>query len=170
MIYDSKVIHDFSVQLILWCKINQNKAAVNGGGKAMLYIYLGVGGFLGAVARYALGTLFALANTTAFPWGTWTINLLGSFVLGFFLTLSLERLTISAELRLGIATGFLGAFTTFSTFCVETFLLIEGGKAWLAAAYLLSSLVLGLVSAWFGVILARRLSVSRGKEGSAEAD
>lgn len=83
----------------------------------MVYVYIGVGGFLGAIARFALGQLIGTINQTAFPWGTLTINLLGSFVLGFFLTVALEQLSISAELRLGIATGFLGAFTTFSPLC-----------------------------------------------------
>lgn len=120
----------------------------------MVYIYIGVGGFLGAIARFALGQLIGTINQTAFPWGTLTINLLGSFVLGFFLTVALEQLSISAELRLGIATGFLGAFTTFSTFMMEAFSLFETGMPGLAISYLLSSLVLGLICVWLGVALA----------------
>lgn len=120
----------------------------------MVYVYIGVGGFLGAIARFALGQLIGTINQTAFPWGTLTINLLGSFVLGFFLTVALEQLSTSAELRLGIATGFLGAFTTFSTFMMEAFSLFEAGMPGLAISYLLSSLVLGLICVWLGVTLA----------------
>jgi len=132
----------------------------------MVYLYIGAGGFLGAIARFLLGRLVEGVNPTAFPWGTFTINLIGSFVLGFFLTFALERLTITPELRLGVSTGFLGAFTTFSTFMLETVSLVDAGSPGLAGCYLFFSMVLGLFFAWLGVSLARLPLFVRLKEAS----
>ena len=136
----------------------------------MVYVYIGVGGFLGAIARFGLGQLIGAVNPTIFPWGTFSINLLGSFILGFFLTLALETLAISAELRLGIATGFLGAFTTFSTFMLETVSLIDAGRLGLSISYLVSSLMFGLLFVWLGVSFARRVAASGEKENSNQVE
>lgn len=131
----------------------------------MVYVYVAVGGFFGAIARYGIGSFFAANGTDAFPFGTFIVNLAGAFVMGLFLTLTREYLTISKELRIGISTGFVGAFTTFSTFTLETVLLIEAGRIFTGVAYLAASLLLGLTFLWFGVLLGKGIAAAR-KEGA----
>src|SRR4051812_12401477 len=90
------------------------------------YFVVGSGGALGALARYSLGNLFKI-GTGGFPSGTFIINLTGSFILGFFLTLISERYILRAEWRLFFATGFVGAYTTFSSFTNEVLTLFRQG-------------------------------------------
>jgi CrcB protein len=92
-----------------------------------------------------------------FPYATLSINLLGSFLMGFLFIETLERLTISPELRTGILTGGLGGFTTFSTFEMETLLLVEQGNLGNAALYVLLSVGLGFLGAFGGAYFARNL-------------
>jgi fluoride exporter len=113
-----------------------------------------IGGFLGANARFAI-SLWAEANWgAAFPWGTLLVNLVGSFVLGFYLTLASERFSGRAITRLSVATGFLGSFTTFSTFSYEVVRLITDGALVTALIYVVSSLVLGLAALVVGIASA----------------
>jgi CrcB protein len=121
----------------------------------LLYIYIGIFGFLGAIARFELGRSIATLWHSSFPLGTLIINILGCFAMGFILTYSLERFTLSPELRLGITTGFMGAFTTFSTFSWETITLLTSGHIAYAAIYILVSTLGGLIAARAGIILAR---------------
>jgi CrcB protein len=118
---------------------------------------VGSGGFLGANARYYLGSWVAAAWGAAFPWGTLLINLVGSFVLGFYLALATERFSGRPTTRLFVATGFLGAFTTFSTFSYETIQLLARGATMAALAYVAASLLLGLAAAVIGLLCARAL-------------
>lgn len=121
--------------------------------------WVGIGGFLGANARYWLGGWIQQGWGTAFPWSTFVINVSGSFILGLFVTLISERFTVrgAANLRLLIAIGFVGAYTTFSTFEFETLTLVET-SAWIRAfANAFGSLIAGFLSVWLGVILARIL-------------
>lgn len=92
-----------------------------------------------------------------FPYATLSINLLGSFLMGFLFIETLERLTVSPELRTGILTGVLGGYTTFSTFEMESLLLLEQGEALKAALYLGLSVGLGLICAFGGAYIARNL-------------
>jgi len=115
---------------------------------------VGLGGVLGANARYVLGTWAQSAWGTAFPWGTLLINVLGSLLIGVFLTLATERLTIRPATRLFIATGILGAFTTFSTMSYELVHLLQAGALLRAGLYLLASLGLGLIAVVSGRALA----------------
>jgi CrcB protein len=116
---------------------------------------VGAGGFLGAVARYGVGLALARFWTAEFPLGTFVINVSGSFVLGLFSTLATERLAIDPAWRLLVATGFVGAYTTFSTFEYETHRLVEvGATAW-AAANVVASVVVGFLALRLGVLLAR---------------
>src|SRR5437660_5743255 len=89
------------------------------------YLVVALGGALGAVARFWLGELIGAKFPTRFPFGTLVINVSGSFIIGFFLTLVTDRLNIHPNWRLGVAVGFVGAYTTFSTFEYETFRLLE---------------------------------------------
>jgi len=125
------------------------------------YIFVGIGAFCGACARYGAGVLFPL-EAAAFPFRTMTVNLLGSFVLAFFLTAALEVSRLDPDLRLGVSSGFLGAFTTFSAFCKEAVLLMETGLILRALAYMLLSAALGLMLAWLGVSLGHRLHKKEG--------
>src|SRR4051812_18991785 len=110
-------------------------------------VTIGCGGFLGANARYSLGLAIASMWGTSFPWGTLLINVSGSFVLGFFLTLVVKKVSGSPALRSFVATGFMGAFTTFSTFSYETTQLLLAGSQLSAVTYVASSLILGLGAA-----------------------
>ncbi len=116
------------------------------------------GGLLGANARYVVGHWITDRWRSDFPWATLLINVSGCFVLGFYLTLMTERLPGRSTTRLFIATGFLGAYTTFSTFSYEGARLLQAGDAWRALAYLMASIVIGLAATAAGMILARWLS------------
>jgi len=119
------------------------------------YLAVAGGGAAGAVLRYYLGGS-ALARAAApFPTATFVINVTGSFVIGFFLTLAGERVYVNPHVRLAVAVGFVGAYTTFSTFEYETDRLLGDGEWLAAAAYVALSVFLGLVAVRCGVVLAR---------------
>jgi CrcB protein len=121
--------------------------------------WVGLGGFLGANARYWLGGWISVRWGAAFPWATFVINITGSFILGLFLTLITERFAVPRApiLRMVVAIGFVGAYTTFSTFEFETLALVQT-EAWLRAfGNAFGSLFAGFVAVWFGVLLGRAL-------------
>jgi CrcB protein len=120
-------------------------------------VVIGCGGFIGANARYAAGLLAASTWGTSFPWGTLFINVSGSFALGLFVTFIMGRLSGAPALRAFVATGFLGAFTTFSTFSYEAIQLLLAGSTLQAVAYVSGSLVLGLGAAAVGAICAQAM-------------
>ena len=115
-----------------------------------------LGAALGAPARYGVAQVIR-GNANAFPWATFWTNVSGSLALGLFLTLILERFPPSRYLRPFVATGFLGAYTTYSTFAVEADLLVRDGHPGGAATYIAASLLAGLLAAWAGVTAARAL-------------
>ena len=117
---------------------------------------IALGGALGAPARYGMARLIP-ARPGAFPWATFLTNLSGSFALGFLLVLILERFPPTRYLRPFVATGFLGAYTTFSTFMVETDQLVSGGHGATAVAYVLASIAGGLGATWLGLTAGRRM-------------
>ena len=118
------------------------------------FISVGLGGFVGAIARYWLSG-WAQQFGNRFPLGTLTVNLLGSFILGLLATLFLEKVIVSQELRLFLLIGVLGAFTTYSTFSLETLNLIRS-DAWLMAGVNILANVLGtLLAVWAGLSLAK---------------
>ncbi len=123
----------------------------------MTYLIIGIGGFLGANARYLLGGWIAERYGTSFPYGTLAINVSGSFVIGFFLMLISERFIIHPNWRLFFAIGFLGAYTTFSTFSFETFALLQQRSFFLAVANMAGSVVFGQLAVVAGMLLARLL-------------
>lgn len=121
------------------------------------FFLISAGAILGANARYWVGDWAAQKFGTAFPYGTLLINLSGSFLIGIFLTLTTERFLIDPRWRLLVAVGFLGAYTTFSTFSYESFNLFSRGQ-WLAALLnALGSTLVGILAAGFGVVLGRSL-------------
>jgi fluoride exporter len=121
------------------------------------YLAIAIGGTLGCWARYMMTILVQTIYGQDFPYATLSINVLGSFLMGFLFVETLERLTISPSLRIGILTGFLGGFTTFSTFAMETLLLAEQGDAGKSALYVALSVGLGLAAAFGGAYIARNL-------------
>lgn len=123
----------------------------------MTYLLIGLGGFLGANARYALSVWAADRFGTAFPYGTFIINISGSFLMGIVLTLIAGQFHNAANARLLMATGFLGAYTTFSTFAYETLALLRQ-RDWRGGLLnYLGSVVLGVAAAALGIGLTNRL-------------
>ena len=117
------------------------------------YLLVGLGGILGANARYAVSVWAADRFGTAFPYGTFVVNATGSFLLGFFLTVVADRFGNNPEARLLVATGFLGAYTTFSTFTYESIALLRRGSLRPALANVLGNVAIGLVGATAGIAL-----------------
>jgi CrcB protein len=116
-----------------------------------------VGGAAGAVGRFWVANgVYALLGR-AFPWGTLMVNAVGSLVMGFLYVVLIERGPLSAELRALLLVGFLGAFTTFSSFSIETLVLIEQGYLARAFANIWVSVLVCLAACWFGLVLGRTL-------------
>lgn len=120
-------------------------------------IFIALGGALGAVLRYAVANGVHALIGRGFPYGTLAVNVLGSLMMGAMYIIFIERVSDNLPLRVMIITGFLGAFTTFSTFSIETFNLLESGEAFKALTNILISVVLCLLAAWVGVIIGREI-------------
>ena len=118
---------------------------------------IAVAGSLGALARYGLEGFVSRRTRGALPWGTFVVNITGAFALGLIFTLATERWGLPAWLRSALTIGFLGAYTTFSTFMFETYRLAEDRAVGLAAANILGSCAAGLVAVYLGVVLGRAL-------------
>jgi len=118
----------------------------------MRFIWIAVGGAIGSVFRYGVGLWFSSAR---FPWATLSVNLVGSFAFGLLLTYALGRW--STTITTGLAVGLIGGFTTFSTFAWESFTMTQAGEIRQAAAYLVVSLVGGLLTALLGYAAGRAL-------------
>ena len=123
----------------------------------MTPLLVGIGGFAGAVTRWLVDGWVSDRNPTAFPLGTLVINLTGSFVLGLLFAWVIERGVLPAEVRAPLMIGFLGAYTTFSTFMLESWRLVEDGAWVLALANLGGSVLLGLVAVLGGLAVGRLL-------------
>lgn len=119
------------------------------------YLAIAIGGTLGCWARYWLTGFVQNTVGRGFPYATLLINVLGAFVMGFLFIETLERVTVSPAVRTGLLTGVLGGFTTFSTFALETLMLMEEGAVVKAILYVTLSVVLGLSGAFAGIYLAR---------------
>jgi CrcB protein len=115
---------------------------------------IAAGGFLGALGRYELGLAWPTGSGHV-PWATFTVNVSGAFLLGLVLTLLLERFAPNRYARPFLCVGVLGAWTTMSTFSVETDLLVRDGYAGAAVAYVVATVVVGLAAGWLGLLLAR---------------
>ncbi len=120
------------------------------------YLLVAAGGMIGAVSRYVLGGWIGNATTGKFPYGTLAVNLIGCLIIGFFLTLGYERFSWSPELRVFIAVGILGGFTTFSTFSFETISLLREGSYLMGVLNMAASLVGCLLATFAGVVLAKQ--------------
>ncbi len=138
------------------------KSGSNSLNTAILYACVASGGMLGSVARYLVSLI--IPSLSAFPLATLFVNVTGSFVIGFYSTLSGPdgRLLASTRQRQFVMTGFCGGYTTFSAFSLETFRLLHGGRAGTGFAYIAASVVTWLVAVWVGHRLARRLNRLKG--------
>ncbi|MFT5232199.1 MAG: CrcB protein [Candidatus Krumholzibacteriia bacterium] len=118
-------------------------------------LLVGLAGGLGAMARFGVAILAERYWGAEFAFGTLIVNVTGCFALGFLLELERGTEIVSYPVRLLVAVGFLGAFTTFSTFGYETLRFLQSGATQTAALNILANLVLGLVAVWFGFLIAR---------------
>ena len=123
----------------------------------MPLLLIGLGGFAGAISRYLVDGFVADRTGGTFPWGTLVVNLSGSFVLGLLFAMTAERAILPADVRAPVMIGFIGAYTTFSTFMLESWVLIERGSYLPAAANLGGSVLLGLVAVFAGLTLGRAI-------------
>ena len=123
----------------------------------MSIISIAIGGAAGSLCRYGMSNGIYLLLGRSFPYGTLAVNILGSFIMGSVYILMIERASISEELRAGITIGLLGAFTTFSTFSIETINLIESGEILKAGLNILFSVTLCVVGCWLGMNLSRQI-------------
>ena len=129
-----------------------------------LYAVVALGGALGTIARYFTSGLVANAFGETFPWGTLIVNVVGSFIVGFFWTLTAPdgRLLVSGSTRQFVMTGFCGGFTTFSSFSLQTMNLMNDGEWLYAGGNVLFSVALCLVATWLGFLLGAALTSTKG--------
>ncbi|MGN8019385.1 fluoride efflux transporter CrcB [Phyllobacterium sp. 22229] len=116
------------------------------------------GGAIGSVARYLVGVLMTRIFGVAFPWGTLTVNVAGGLLMGLFIELLARRFNGSTELRLFVAVGIMGGFTTFSSFSLDVALLWNRGEAFFTLIYVLASVILSIGALFFGLWLARAVA------------
>jgi CrcB protein len=120
-------------------------------------VAIAVAGSIGALARYGLDGLISRNAPASFPWGTFAVNVSGSFVLGLLFVLLFERYRPDPWLRSALTIGLLGAYTTFSTFSLETYRLAEDGAYGLALANVVGSVSAGLTAVYAGVVVGRTI-------------
>ena len=120
------------------------------------YLVVVLGGGAGALARYVAASAIMTSFGGKFPLGTLVINVTGSFLIGFLMTMLTERFNLDPVWRLLLVVGFLGGYTTFSSFEWETFTAVREGALWNGMLNVVSSVMLGYVAVWLGVFLARR--------------
>lgn len=120
-------------------------------------IAIASGGAVGALFRFWVSSGIYSLLGRGFPYGTLVVNVLGSLVMGFLYVLLLERTTVSPEMRGALLIGFLGAFTTFSTFSIETLNLLEQAELLKAGLNILVSVIACVLACWFGLVVGRQL-------------
>ena len=126
------------------------------------YLWIGIGGFLGANARFLVQSWAAQRWGAYFPFGTMLANVSGCFIIALFLTLATERFIVTPEIRLFVAVGLLGGFTTFSSFSYETYKLIQQSDWWLAMLNFLGNTIFGFIAVLAGILLARMFQGGQG--------
>jgi len=121
------------------------------------YFYIAVGGAFGSIARYWVGSTVASRLGTKFPYGTFVINLTACVMIGFSLTFLAKRTGLNPAWRFLVPIGFIGAYSTFSTYEWETLSTLRSGAFLEASLYAFGSLILGLVAIWLGVLIAETI-------------
>jgi len=120
-------------------------------------LFIAAGGASGALFRYWMSTgVYALLGR-GFPYGTLAVNVTGSFLMGLCYIFLFERMDVGAEWRAGLMIGLLGAFTTFSTFSIETLNLIESGEQFRAGMNILFSVAFCIIGCWIGMVIGREI-------------
>jgi CrcB protein len=119
-------------------------------------ISIAIGGALGALCRYGMTMGISSLIGRGFPYGTLVVNILGSFLMGAAYVIMIEEINVNPEWRVGITIGLLGAFTTFSTFSIETLNLLESGDAFKAGLNILLSISFCMLGCWLGMIIGRQ--------------
>lgn len=122
-----------------------------------IYIAIALGGSAGAISRYWVTSTAYLWFGHEFSYGTLLVNVLGSLVMGFLTVLLVQRFNVSDEIRLGLMVGFLGSFTTFSTFAMDTIHWLESGAILKALAYVFVSVLFCVLGAWAGLLTAKQI-------------
>ncbi len=120
------------------------------------YIYIALGGSLGSIARYWVGSTIASRLGTKFPYGTFVINITACVIIGFSLTYLNRRIVLNPAWRFLVPIGFVGAYSTFSTYEWETLSTVRSGAFLEASLYAFSSLFLGLIAVWAGILIAEK--------------
>lgn len=138
--------------------------------KLKKYIFIGLGGFFGAVLRFYIKNIEIYHYKEIIPFNTLIINISGSFLIGLILTIAFEIWKMDDHIRLGVTTGFLGAFTTFSSLCREAVELFKSGEYYSSILYVTMSMVLGLIAVYFGIVVAREVIIKIVKEESNTAE
>ena len=123
----------------------------------MPLLLVGLGGFAGAISRYLVDGLVSDRTAGTFPWGTLVVNGSGSFLLGILFAVTAERAILPAEIRGPLMIGFIGAYTTFSTYMLESWTLVESGSYGPAVANLGGSILIGLVAVVAGLSIGRAI-------------
>ncbi len=118
-------------------------------------LFVGLGGFAGAIARYVVDARLTAWSGGALPWGTFVVNISGSFLLGLLFALVVERAAMAPELRAPLMIGFLGSYTTFSTLALESWRMIEDGLLLSASLNLAGSVLIGVAAVVAGVAIGR---------------
>lgn len=116
-------------------------------------LLIGLGGGIGSILRYLTTLAFNRLWPATFPWGTFTVNIAGSFLVGILIGFVGRQLPVNADLRFLLITGFCGGYTTFSTFASENVNLLQSGQPLTAFAYMAGSLLAGLLAVWIGLFL-----------------
>jgi fluoride exporter len=124
---------------------------------SMGLIYIGIFGLLGVFGRYFIGLFFNKFFQSSLPYDTFLINIVGAFVIGIIYVLGIEKAQITQELRVGIMVGFLGGFTTFSSYCLDAVRLFESYKYLQGFLYISLSPIVGTLATILGIFLARRI-------------
>jgi len=123
----------------------------------MNYLIIGAGGFAGAITRYALAIWIGQRWGRSFPLGTFVINVSGSFLIGLLMTIMAERFMVNPQWRLMLVVGFLGAYTTFSTFEYETGALLKDGEWLIAMLNVVLSVIVGFVALKLGEVIGKSI-------------
>jgi len=119
-----------------------------------LLLAIGTGSFIGGILRYLLSQLIHTKTVSSFPFGTFSVNIIGCFFIGLVFGLA-DKGNLTTEWRLFLATGLLGGFTTFSAFSHETITLLRDGQLWYASAYITASVLFGLLATFIGISIVK---------------